>query len=216
MTAGPAHHSGTIDDRDRSPDANDPEAKDLASLASALRANALQRVEVTLPHAPWQIDVQGYLRREKIWAGELPEGFGVVPNKVPYAMEGAPHYPELLIVRLLERAGWRAAWRKTWNGVAYWRDVREPVELPDAVASALEQISTHAGHAGQWEIVAWRGRQLRLLTSRQSGGQLVSAYQAEWLSIALQMGLGIGCFAVVEHRIPRAPRRRKLQHIQPS
>ena len=210
MTAGFRHRS------DAGAPSPPPGAHDLASLAHALRADTLDLVPVILPHAPWQVDIQGYLRRETIWADELPAGFNAVPNKVPYVLDGAPLYPELVVVRLLELAGWNAAWRKTWNGEAYWRDVREPVELPDHLVSALEQISLHAGHPGHWEIVAWRGRQLRLLSSRPSGGQLVSAYQAEWLSIALQVGLPIGCFAVVEHRVVRAPRRRRLQHIPPD
>jgi hypothetical protein len=193
-----------------------PSVGDDGTLARALQADALHRVPVILPHAPWQVEIQGYVRRERVWTGELPEGFGVVPNKVPYQLDGAPHYPELLVVRLLESAGWSAAWRKTWNGLAYWRDLREPIELPDGVASALELISLNAGHSGHWELVAWRGRQLRLLTSRTSGGQLVSAYQAEWLSIARRLGIPVGCFGVIEHRVVRAPRRRRLEHIQQS
>lgn len=192
-----------------------PDEEDLASLFTPLRADALKRVGVILPQAPWQVEVQGYVRREHLWSGELPPTFGVVPNKVPYAIDGAPLYPELVIVRLLEAAGWTAAWRKTWNGVAYWRDIREPVELPGAIADALEQVSANTGNAGQWDVVAWRGRQLRLITSRQAGGQLVSAYQARWLGTAMRMGLPIGCFAVVEHRVHRAPRLRRLEHIQP-
>jgi hypothetical protein len=192
------------------------ETDDLAGLGHALRAEALERVTVTLPHAPWQVEIQGYRRRETVWTGDLPAGFGTVPNKVPYLLDGAPHYPELLLVRLLEGAGWSAAWRKTWNGVEFWRDLREPMELPDTITAALDQITLHAGHAGQWEVVAWRARQLRLLTSRPSGGQLVTAYQADWLSVAMRMGLPIGCFAVVERRVQRPPRRRRLEHIQPS
>jgi len=210
VTAGPARPDRASADRP-------PVEDDLAGLAGALRADALQRVAVVLPHPPWHVEIQGYLRREKVWTGELTPAFGVVPNKHPYELDAAPHYPELLVVRLLETAGWSAAWRKSWNGVAYWRDLREPIALPEDVESALEQISGHAGHAGHWELVAWRGRQLRLLTSRTTGGQMVSAYQAEWLSIALQMGLPIGCFGVVEHRVPRPPRRRRgLERTRPA
>ena len=215
MTASSTHPAGAA--RVRRNQAADPvagAADDPASLGAALHAEARDLVTVTLPHAPGQIEIQRYIRRETVWTGELSQAFGAVPNKVPYVLDGAPHYPELLLVRLLEAAGWSAAWRKTWNGEAYWRDLREPMELPEAITTALDQVSARAGHAGQWEVVAWRDRQLRLLTSRTTGGQPVSAYQAEWLSIALRMGLPIGCFAVVEHRVPRAPRRRRLEHIR--
>jgi hypothetical protein len=171
---------------------------------------------VILPHDGRRVELQHYVRNESIWLAELPSEFGAIPNKVPYELDGAPLYPELLIVRLLEAAGWSAAWRKTWNGEAYWRDVRQSIEPPDTVVSVIEQISAYAGHSGQWDILAWRDRQLRLLTSRQAGGQLVSAYQAAWLSVALRTGLPISCFAVVEHRVARPPRRRRLEHTKPT
>jgi hypothetical protein len=193
-----------------------PLADDLAALGVALRAASLRRVEVSLPHDGRKVEVQTYLRNETLWTGDLPTGFGSVPNKVPYELDGSPLYPELVVVRLLELAGWGAAWRKAWNGQAYWRDLREPIEPPEAVTEALDQVSVYAGHTGQWDIVAWRDKQLRLVSSRPAGGLPVSAYQASWLSIALRMGLPSGCFAVVEHRVPRPPRRRRLEHIQPS
>lgn len=185
-------------------------------LAEALRADAVGTTPVILPHDHRQVEVPVYHRTETLWSGELPPQFGAVPNKTAYRLDGAAHYPELLIVRLLNAAGWDAAWRKTWNGEAYWRNVREPMELPAAVASLVEQISQHAGHGGQWDIVAWRGRQLRFLASRPTGGQLVSAYQAAWLSVALRTGLPLGCFGVVEHRVARSPRTRRLEHVRPT
>jgi hypothetical protein len=119
-------------------------------------------------------------------------------------------YPELLVVRLLERAGWGAAWRKTWNGVSYWRDVNETVEPAPLAMSIVNQITRQAGYEGSWDIVAWKDRELRLLASRSAGGQRVSAYMADWLDAAMRMGVPVGCFGVVEHESPRArpPRRR--------
>ncbi|HEX6474951.1 MAG TPA: hypothetical protein VF114_07700 [Candidatus Limnocylindria bacterium] len=187
-----------------------------AALAEALHAHHPTSIAVTLPHDRRQVSVQGYVRHETPWQDELPAGFGIVPNKPAYTQDGAAYYPELLIVRLLEAGGWDAAWRKTWNGEAYWRALREPVDVPEAVLSVIGQVSAHAGHSGQWDILAWRGRQLRLLSSRPAGGQLVGAYQAEWLSVALRMGMPLAWFAVVEHRVAPPPRRRRLERIQPK
>jgi hypothetical protein len=186
-----------------------------AELGDALHAHASTDIEVTLPHDRRQVSVRGYVRHEIPWQGEPPSGFGIIPNKPAYTLDGEAYYPELLIVRLLESAGWDAAWRKTWNGEAWWRALRDPLDPPEAVLSVIAQVSEHAGHTGQWDIVAWRGRQLRLLGSRPAGGQLVGAYQAEWLSVALAMGMPLSWFAVVEHRVARPPRRRRLERIKP-
>ena len=169
---------------------------------------------MTLPHQVQPVDLQVCVRTETLWTGQLPVEFAAVPNKRPYILEGRPHYPELLIVALLTRGGWNAAWRKSWNGDAWWRGIRQPVAPPEGILSIIAQVSAHAGHTGQWDILAWRGRQLRLIGSRRAGGQRISAYQAAWLDVALRMGLPIGCFAIVEHLEARPARRRRLEHVQ--
>ncbi|MGH2456497.1 MAG: hypothetical protein ACRDHD_09615, partial [Candidatus Limnocylindria bacterium] len=178
-----------------------------ASLRDALAATSVEEVSVVLPSSRRPVTVPGYVRDELRWPGELPRSFDSVPNKPAFAFDGGPLYPELIVVRLLERAGWDAAWRKNWNTVAYWRDIGEPVE-PSALAVAIvDQVSRQAGHMAPWDIVAWRGRELRLLVSRTSD-QRSSAYLANWLDAALRMGIPLGCFAVVEHRADPVPRRR--------
>lgn len=191
-------------------------ARPATSLAEALGADAVGSTSVILPHDQRQVEVPVYIRSETPWVGDLPANFGAVPNKTPYRLDGAPHYPELLVVRLLEAAGWNAVWHKTWNGDEYWTDIRQPMDLPPSVASVVDELSRHTGHGGQWDLIAWRARQLRFLTSRPAGGQLVTAYQAAWLSVALRTGLPLGCFGVVEHRVTRSPRRRRLEHVRPA
>ena len=170
-----------------------------SGLAEALDPADIEQVEVDLPSRS-RVRVPVYVRDELRWRGSLPATFGAVPNKEAFSFEGAPTYPELLVVRLLEQAGWGAAWRKNWGGIAYWRDVREIVEPPALATAIIDQVSRQAGHAPPWDIVAWRGREVRLLVSRLDSGKRVSAYQASWLDAALRMGIPLGCFAIVEHR----------------
>lgn len=185
-------------------------SSDLGPLADALGATKVEQAMVVLPSSRRVVHLPVYLRNEKTWTDELPREFAAVPNKPPYVIDGAPTYPELLVVRLLEKAGWGAAWRKTWNGVAYWRDINEKVEPSALALSIIEQVTRGAGYEGSWDIVAWRDRELRLLFSRTPGGQRVSAYAADWLDAALRMGIPLGCFAVVEHHTtPRPVKRRR-------
>jgi hypothetical protein len=178
-----------------------------SDLAVALAPTDILEAAVDLPSRS-RVQVPIYVRREVRWTGPVPAMFGSVPNKEAFAFEGAPTYPELLVVQLLERGGWDAAWRKNWGGVAYWRDIRDPVTPAPLALAILEQVSRQAGHETPWDIVAWRGRELRLLVSRVGSGERVSAYLANWLDAALRMGIPLGCFAIVNHRAER-PRRRR-------
>jgi hypothetical protein len=184
-------------------------AKGSPSLASALGAVTVEEAAAVLPSTRRVVQVPVYPRTEVPWTDAPPREAGVIPNKRLYALDGSPIYAELLVVRLLERAGWNAAWRKTWNGVAYWRDVSEKVELGALASSIVEQVTRQAGYEGSWDIVAWRARELRLLCSRPAGGQRVTAYMADWLDAALRMGVPLGCFAVVEHHVPPRTTTRK-------
>ena len=178
------------------------------SLAEALAPAERTLMAVDLPPPRGQVSVPTFRRNEMRWKGELPASFATVPNKVALALDGAPIYPELLIVQLLERSGWSAAWRKNWGGTAFWRDIRDPVTPPALPLAIVEQVSRQAGHETPWDILAWRGRELRLLVSRTDEGQRVGAYLANWLDAALRMGIPLACFAIVEFRLERLPRRR--------
>lgn len=178
------------------------------SLADALAPAELTLTTIDLPPPRGQVSLSVYRRSETRWMGALPSTFGSVPNKVALDLDGAPTYPELLVVQRLERAGWGAAWRKNWGGTAFWRSIREPITPPALPMAILEQVSRQAGHDTPWDIIAWRGRELRLLVSRTDEGQRVGAYLANWLDAALRMGIPLGCFAIVELRLERLPRRR--------
>jgi hypothetical protein len=181
-----------------------------ASLASALGASEVGQVTGVLPSTGREVSVPEYVRREALWRGELPSGFSSVPNKLACELDGIALYPELIVVRLLERAGWGAAWHKRWGTAAYWRDIGDEVEPPPFAVSIVDQVSRQAGHVAPWDIIAWRGRQLRFIVSRAGGGQRMGAYLASWLDAALRMGIPLGCFAVVEQLTDRPPRRRRL------
>ena len=186
-----------------------------APLTGALGAFVVMPVVIHLPSSRRDVEVPAYARREVSWTEELPRAFGVIPNKRAYTLDGVPLYPELLVVRLLERAGWGAAWRKSWGGEAYWRDINEVASPSPLALTIVEQVSRQAGYAGTWDIVAWRDRELRLLSSRQAG-ERISSFIADWLDAALRMGIPLGCFALVEHHtVARPASRRFMTRSQP-
>lgn len=205
MSGGQSAASGSPSGRG-TPERRRPER---LSLEAVLHATSVEEVAGVLPSTGRPVVVPGYVRHEKLWSADLPDGFNAVPNKPAYVLNGKPLYPELLVVRLLERAGWKAAWNKRWGIAAFWRDIGEAVEPPAMAVAILDQVTQQAGHLAPWDIVAWRGRELRLLVSRTGDGGRLGAYLASWLDAALRMGIPLGCFAVVEHRSDPPPTRRR-------
>jgi hypothetical protein len=173
----------------------------LNALGVALRASSERSIPVALHSIGRLVDVSAYLRVETRWTGPLPATHKTVPNKPALDFEGAPLYPEFIVLRLLERDGWGAAWRKNWGGTAFWRDIGEVVELPSRARSVFDQVSAHAEHAGAWDILAWRGPEVLFILSKPIGNDRITAYQARWLDTALRMGVPLGCFAIVEYEI---------------
>ncbi len=74
-------------------------------MADALAPAEQTIVTVDLPRPRGQVSLPVFARSESRWKGPLPTSFGSVPNKEALDLDGAPLYPELLVVHLLERAG---------------------------------------------------------------------------------------------------------------
>src|SRR5260221_13998823 len=100
----------------------------LTYLASLLHATELAATRAELPTGQI-VEIPTLSRGEQRWAGPVPESFSSVPNKPTLQFDGQPVWAELILLRFLEGDGWRGAWVKNWGGRAFWRNVREPVEL---------------------------------------------------------------------------------------
>jgi hypothetical protein len=172
----------------------------LNALGMALGATSVRTIPVALQSIGRLVQVSAYLRTETQWIGPLPSTHKAVPNKPALDFEGAPLYPEFVVLRLLERDGWGAAWRKNWGGTAFWREIGEVVEPPARARSVFDQVSERAEHAGAWDILAWRGREVLFVLSKPVGNDRITAYQARWLDTALRMGVPLACFAIVEYQ----------------
>jgi hypothetical protein len=170
------------------------------ALGVALAATSVRPMSVPLQSTGRLVQVPAYLRPEAPWTGPLPTAHKTIPNKPAFDFEGQALYPEFVVLRLLERDGWGAAWRKNWGGTAFWRDIGEVVEPPPRARAVFDQVSERAGHAGAWDIFAWRGRQVLFVESMPVGIDRVTAYQARWLDTALSMGVPLACFAIVEYQ----------------
>jgi hypothetical protein len=131
----------------------------MTELAELFCATAVSPTPAALPRTNQIVEVLTLRRSERPWDGPVPASFSAVPNKPTLEFDEQPIWAEFVLLRLLERDGWSGAWVKNWGGRAFWRDVRQGIELPPAANALFTQIETRsAAHgAGCWDIFAWRG-----------------------------------------------------------
>jgi hypothetical protein len=170
-------------------------------LTGVLQAIARKPTPVELPRAKRSVPVLTMLRREQPWADAEPERFSAVPNKPALHFEGRPTWAEFIVLRLLERDAWKGAWVKNWGGRAFWRDVLEDCDLPSSALTRFRQIEKRAGGQGGgcWDIFVSRGDEFLFIESKQSEGRdQVRETQEIWLESALDEGIPLESFAIVE------------------
>ncbi len=113
-----------------------------------------------------------------------------MPNEPAFEFGGGPAWAEIILVRLLERAGWPAVWVKNWHGRAFWRDLLDEIELPSGPAALFSEIEARMGFA----------RRLLgcLRLARPRCPVRLTPNQRKWLEKALAVGTPLSAFAVVE------------------
>lgn len=165
-------------------------------------ARDMPSTQVQLPRSGRSVEIGTLLRFE--YASPLdavvPANYGRVPNKPRLVFDGDVLYPEFILVRLLERAGWVGGWMKMWTGRAFWRAIDEPVEIPPHVDRFMEQVEDCSGdrRGGRWDVVAWRGTEVLFVESKQRGNDQLRPNQRLWLECALDLGTPPASFLIVE------------------
>ncbi len=137
----------------------------------------------------------------------MPASFRVVPNKPALVFRDRFLYPEFILLRLLEQAGWSGVWVKNWQGRAFWTDISTPVALPPAQAHLFETIEHSTGNyrGGCWDIFAWRGSEILFVESKQRSNDSIRPTQASWLEHALDNAVPLSSFLIAEYVITPRP-----------
>ena len=170
-----------------------------AYLASVFHATELPLTIVELPRAKQTIEILTMLRREHLWNNPIPESFRSVPNKPILQFNGQPAWAEFILLRLLERGGWNGAWVKNWGGRAFWSNPLQPIELSLSAKALFRRIEKRTGACGGcWDILAWRGDDFLFIESKQHGRDRLRFTQQTWIESALEEGIPLSSFAIVE------------------
>ncbi|MGH8512379.1 MAG: hypothetical protein ACREV8_00200 [Gammaproteobacteria bacterium] len=121
------------------------------------------------------------------WRNDRPEALKTVPNKITLEFEGNPTWHEFVVLRLLERAGWRGVWAKNWGGRAYWTDPGVVRALPDRTTQLIQELGREAdvGSGGCWDVIAWREQCFLFVESKQRGKDALRTNQLAWLQAGM-------------------------------
>jgi hypothetical protein len=135
------------------------------------------------------------------WVGPPVYSLG---GKAILDVKGEPVYPELAILRLLERQGWRGVWIN-----AAWREFRTglpnqtaPVAFTEGPAAQLVQrvIKERGSYAGCPDVVAQRNGAVVLIAAKRRDrfNDRFKESQLNWIAAALDHDVPPACFLVVE------------------
>ena len=118
---------------------------------------------------------------------------------------GEPLFAELVILRLLQTKGWEGVWVDTY-GKARRRSLYDNVLLPEQAESLLKRIRIRAGiDGGCFDVFVWKEDEIMFAESKRAGRDRFRASQLRWLDGALQSGLQVRSFLVVEWSLKKEP-----------
>jgi len=134
------------------------------------------------------------------WLGPAP---GDTYGKKPLLeIDGQPAFAELVILRLLQGAGWEGVWVDTYRNKfrqGYW-DIPPVPFLPSHPQNVLTSILNRrgAGRSGTWDVLCWRGSKVLFVESKRRGKDSIRPEQITFLETALTLDIPASSFLVVE------------------
>ncbi len=113
---------------------------------------------------------------------------------------GKPVFAELAILRTLRRKGWDGVWVYGYRGKFRTGMLDKPAcDLPEAQEKLYSRIKASAGlRGGCWDVFAWRGKEFLFAEAKRTKRDRIRQSQRRWLEAALEVGLPLTSFLVVE------------------
>lgn len=125
-----------------------------------------------------------------MWPGPLPGD--IYNGKTVLDWNGRPAFAELAILWSMMDAGWSGVWIDTYRKIfrrGYWDN--EPVTLPEVQEELLKRIYSQAGSM--------------FLESKRNGKDRIRNSQVRFLAAALDVGVPLESFLMVEWSIRAKP-----------
>jgi hypothetical protein len=136
------------------------------------------------------------------WTGQAP--VDTYNGKQVLNWAGRPAFAELAVLWALLEIGWDGVWIDTYSNVfrvGYWDNV--PVaKLPAAPMALLARVREAANSRfGPWDVFCWRGPEVLFAECKRATRDAIRNSQIQWLQAALDIGLAVDDFLVVEWTI---------------
>jgi hypothetical protein len=135
-----------------------------------------------------------------LWRGDVPEDdYG---GKTILAVDGQPAFAEIAILSEFQHHGWDGVWIDTYKNKfrrGYW-GVPPVDQLPDAPRHLLEWIIEARGglRRGTWDVMCWQETSFVFAESKRTQRDRIRPDQTEFLAAALDLGVPLDSFLVVE------------------
>ena len=138
----------------------------------------------------------------KPWLGiPLTDTYG---GKQVIDSNGEPVFAELVILRLLQVEGWEGVWIDTYRNKK-WIAIDQSIELPPNRNELLKEIYRGAGsRSGCFDVYCWRDSQVLFAEAKRKGHDRIQDTQRRWLAAALNIGLPIESFLIIEWSLSEA------------
>ncbi|HEY0673655.1 MAG TPA: hypothetical protein VGD27_15360 [Longimicrobiales bacterium] len=164
------------------------------------------KVPITMPAGRMIHDVPAVFMRFPQWAGApFVDDFGK-KSAAMIELDGEHLFPELAVLRLLEKDGWSGRWVITqggggevWKYLTDWKDVPRAEQRnrviedsePRQLLARIAGFNKPRRYRGCWDTFAWRADEFAFVECKRTGAktqELVSKEQEEWLRSALYIG----------------------------
>jgi hypothetical protein len=146
-----------------------------------------------------QISIRKYFLKLKEWTGTSIAN--TYNGKAVIDWEGEPLFAELAVLRLFQSNAWDGVWvdsyrRKFRVGLP---DVAEPVNLPLEQFNLIDKLREETGRfGGCWDLLLWKGDTTLFVELKRRKKDSIQSTQIEWLRVALESGLTLDSFALIE------------------
>lgn len=164
------------------------------------------KVPISLPAGRMIHDVAGVFMRFPKWTGApFVDDFGR-KSAAMIDLDGEHLFPELAVLRVLERDGWNGRWvstysagKEVWKYLTEWKDVprEEQRTRPLEDAEPRQLIARIAGfnkprrYKGCWDVFAWRDTEFAFFQCKRGAPKdtdAISKDHQEWLRSAVYVG----------------------------
>lgn len=164
------------------------------------------KVPITMPAGRMIHDLPAVFMRFPKWSGPpFVDDFGK-KSAAMIELDGEHLFPELAVLRLLEKDGWSGRWVNTYSGgKEVWKFLTDWLDLPrteqktrpiqdDGPRQLLAKIAGFnkpRRYKGCWDVFAWRSSEVAFLQCKRStpkAKEFISKDQQEWVRSALYIG----------------------------